>query len=145
MAANDSKDLINFIVMTLHEELNIKNDIINISNQILDQTSKEMMFQEFANDFKQRYNSLASQLFYGMNYNSTQCTQCRFILYNYQVYFFLVFPLEEVRKFINQNNNLNNQFNQFNFNNNQINQMNLINNCQNNVVDIYQCFEFDVW
>ena len=143
VAANDSKDLINFIVMTLHEELNIKNDIINISNQILDQTSKEMMFQEFANDFKQRYNSLASQLFYGMNYNSTQCTQCRFILYNYQVYFFLVFPLEEVRKFINQNNNLNNQFNQFNFNINQINQMNLINNDQNNVVDMYQCFGFD--
>ena len=133
IAANDSKDLINFIVMTLHEELNIKNGNINLSNQMPDQSNKEIMFQEFITDFKQRYNSLASKLFYGANYNTTQCTQCQIKLYNYQVYFFLIFPLEEVRKFVYQNNN-NNQFNQININPNQIN---------SNVVDIYQCFDFD--
>ena len=141
IAANDSKDLINFIVMTLHEELNMAKDIINISNQMPDQSNKEIMFQEFINDFKQRYNSLASKLFYGANYNTTQCTQCNIRLYNYQVYFFLIFPLEEVRKFVYQNNN-NNQFNQFSFNSNQINQISN-NQINNNVVDIYQCFEFD--
>ena len=140
IAANDSKDLINFIVMTLHEELNIENGNINLSNQMPDQSNKEMMFQEFINDFKQRYNSLASKLFYGANYNTTQCTQCNIRLYNYQVYFFLIFPLEEVRKFVYQNNN--NQFNQFSFNSNQINQISN-NQINNNVVDIYQCFEFD--
>ena len=140
IAANDSKDLINFIVMTLHEELNMAKDIINISNQMPDQSNKEIMFQEFINDFKQRYNSLASKLFYGANYNTTQCTQCNIRLYNYQVYFFLIFPLEEVRKFVYQNNN--NQFNQFSFNSNQINQISN-NQINNNVVDIYQCFEFD--
>ena len=140
IAANDSKDLINFIVMTLHEELNIENGNINLSNQMPDQSNKEIMFQEFINDFKQRYNSLASKLFYGANYNTTQCTQCNIRLYNYQVYFFLIFPLEEVRKFVYQNNN--NQFNQFSFNSNQINQISN-NQINNNVVDIYQCFEFD--
>ena len=141
IAANDSKDLINFIVMTLHEELNIANPNINLSNQMPDQSNKEIMFKEFMTDFKQRYNSLASDLFYGANYNRTQCTQCGIQLYNYQVYFFLIFPLEEVRKFVYQNNN-NNQFNQFNFDSNQINQINNI-QTNNNVVDIYQCFEFD--
>jgi len=142
IAANDSKDLINFIVMTLHEELNIANPNISISNQMPDQSNKDIMFKEFMTDFKQRYNSLASDLFYGANYNRTQCTQCGIQLYNYQVYFFLIFPLEEVRKFVYQNNNNNNQFNQFNFDSNQINQINNI-QANNNVVDIYQCFEFD--
>ena len=127
VAANDSKDLINFIVMTLHDELNTINNNINIPNVILDQSNKQIMFNTFVQDFKLKYNSLASDLFYGMNYNITKCTECGIQLYNYQVYFFLIFPLEEVRKFVYQNNFQFNQFNQVN----------------NNVVDIYQCMEFD--
>ena len=130
VAANDSKDLINFIVMTLHDELNTINNNINIPNVILDQSNKQIMFNAFVQDFKLKYNSLASDLFYGMNYNITKCTECGIQLYNYQVYFFLIFPLEEVRKFVYQNNFQFNQFNQFNQGN-------------NNVVDIYQCLEFD--
>ena len=130
IAANDSKDLINFIVMTLHEELNIKNNNIILGNQIADQRNKDAVFEEFKNDFTQRYNSIASNLFYGANYNVTQCTQCQTKLFNYQVYFFIVFPLEEVRKFKYQSN-LNNNMNII-FNNNAL-----------NVVDIYDCFEFD--
>jgi len=131
IAANDSKDLINFIVMTLHEELNeIKNDII-INNQEVDQRNKEAVFEEFRTDYIKRYNSIASTLFYGSNYSVSQCTQCNIKLYNYQVFFFIIFPLEEVRKFkqqLNLNNNINIAFN---------------NNNMNNVVDIFDCFEFD--
>ena len=134
IAANDSKDLINFIVMTLHEELNLANDVINISSLNVDQSNKAAMFQEFIKDFQMRYKSIASELFYGANYNITKCTVCGIQLYNFQVYFFLIFPLEEVRKFVYQNNN--NQFNQFMMINNN-------NNNINNVVDIYQCFEYD--
>ena len=123
IASNDSKDLINFIVMTLHEELNVANDIINISNQIPDQSNKEIIFQEFINDFKQRYNSLASNLFYGAKYDVIQCTQCGIRLYNYDIYFSLVFPLQEVKKFVYQNY--------------------YYNPVNNNVLDIYQCFEFE--
>ena len=58
----------------------------------------------------------------------TQCLSCNSITYNYQTYFFLVFPLEEVRKFkfsnMNQFNNFNNMF-------------------SNNEVNIYDCFNYD--
>ena len=115
--------------MKLHEELNMANNNINISNQILDQTNKVSMFPEFRNDFTQRYNSFASRLFFAINYDTTRCSQCGINLFNYNIYFSLIFPLEEVHKFVYQNNN--NQFNIININNN------------NNVIDIYQCFEFD--
>ena len=135
IAANDAKDLINFIIMTLHEELNTINDNIILSDQIPNQTNKQAMFEEFSKDFQKKFNSLASQLFYAFNYNITQCTECGIQLYNYQIYFFIIFPLEEVRKFVSENNN----------NLMMINQINQINQSQQNqnVVDIYQCFEFD--
>jgi len=129
VAANDSKDLINFIVMTLHEELNASNNI-QLGNQNAYQRNKDSVFEEFKNDFAQRYNSIASNLFYGANYNVIQCTQCRTQLYNYEVYFSIIFPLEEVRKFKYQSN-INNNMN------------NIFNNNSMNSVDIYDCFEFD--
>ena len=63
-----------------------------------------------------------------MNLSITQCNICKNKLYNYQIYYFLVFPLEEVRKFKYQNNINNFQF----FNNNMTNE-----------VSIYDCFEYD--
>ena len=132
IAANDAKDLINFIIMTLHEELNTINDNIILSDQIPNQTNKQAMFEEFSKDFQKKFNSLASQLFYAFNYNITQCTECGIQLYNYQIYFFIIFPLEEVRKFVSENKN----------NLMMINQINQSQQNQN-VVDIYQCFEFD--
>ena len=68
-----------------------------------------------------------------MNCNITQCGYCQKISYNYQIYFFLIFPLEEVRKYKLQNNSqfMNNNFNSFN------------NNMVNNIVDIYDCFAYD--
>ena len=117
IAANDAKDLINFIVMTLHTELNSANSESNIfSEQIIDQTNKTLMFQTFMQEFIQKYNSISSQLFYAINYNITQCCDCNIQIFNYQVFFFLLFPLEEIRKFFN---------------------------IQNNIVDIMQCFEYD--
>ena len=132
IAAKYSKDLINFIVMKLHEELKLLNYNASASSGIIAQTNKQAVFQEFAQDFFQRYNSLVSKLFYGINYNVTQCTECKTLLYNYQIYFFIIFPLKEFRKFVisnnNNNNMMNNQMNQFNqFNQMQMNQMNQFN------------------
>ena len=135
VAANDSKDLINFIIMTLHKELNINKDNIQLNNQIIDQRNKELVFQEFTNEFAQSNKSIVSDLFYGTNYTLTKCLQCGIELHNYQVYFFIIFPLEEVRKFKYQSINCNNNLM---FNNNMIN----LNN-NSNVVDIYDCFEYD--
>ena len=128
VAANDAKDLVQFLIMTLHEELN-KAKVQNINNAVNnDQRNKQLMFQIFAQDFMISNKSVISDLFYGVNYNITQCGYCNAQSFNYQTYFFLVFPLEEVRIFKSQNN-IN-----YNFNNNYFN---------NNEVNIYDCFFYD--
>ena len=127
IAANDSKDLVNFIIMTLHEELNKantnpshNNNIIN-NNKIIDQRDKKMVLYLFINDFKEKNRSIISDLFYATNINITQCGNCQVLLYNYQTYFFIVFPLEQVRLFKIKN----------------------VNQIIQNQVSIYDCFDYD--
>ena len=58
---------------------------------------------------------------------------CHVKIYNYQTYFYMTFPLEEVKKYKNQNNN-------------NINQYNYFNNCINinyDSVNLYDCFNYD--
>ena len=126
VAANDAKDLVNFIIMTLHEELNEANSINNNNNIFLDQRNQQVMFSSFVENFKNSNKSIISDLFYAINCNITQCGGCGVQTFNYQTYFFIVFPLEEVRKF--KLSNYNNQIMNFNY---------------NNIVDIYECFEYD--
>jgi len=138
VAANDSKDLVNFIIMTLHSELNqIKQKPNDDDNYYIDQTNKELVYQNFIQEFNQNNKSIISDLFYSTNCNITECFNCHVKIYNYQTYFFITFPLEEVRKF--KNSNQNNQFNQFN----QFNQYNQFNQFNNNEVSIYDCFDYD--
>ena len=126
IAANDAKDLVNFLIMTLHAELNrAPPEEINMGNLLQDQTNKQLMFQNFASNFTKTHQSIISDIFYAMNCNVTQCLNCGVTSYNYQIYFFLIFPLEEVRKFVLMNNGgFNNNFN-------------------TNMVNIYDCFNFD--
>ena len=124
-SSNDSKDLINFIIMTLNEELNDANNIIINSNYNFDQRNKDLIYQEYIREFNKKYNSIINKIFYGTNCNITRCTECGTQLYNYQAYFFMIFPLEEVRKFVfSLNSSINIDRNP-------------------NMVDIYECFEFD--
>ena len=122
IAANDAKDLVNFIIMTLHLELNkIKedNEIKNYGN--IDQTDKKAIYDIYNEEVISKNNSIISQLFYATNCNTTRCCKCNMQIYNFQTYFFIVFPLEEVRKY---KNDLISQKNQ-NYRNN------IMNNCQN--------------
>ena len=137
IAANDAKDLVNFIIMKLHEELNKSNNKNETNNNlILDQTNQILMYNNYKADFKSKNNSIISDLFYATNCNLTKCNSCNNIIYNYQIYFFLIFPLEEVRKFrINKNNNFNNNMKNscINFNYNMINNFNISNHFNNMV------------
>ena len=169
VAANDAKDLVQFLIMTLHKELNLAQNQ-NLNNNAInqDQTNKQLMFKIFTQDFVNTNKSIISDLFYGVNYNTIQCQGCFTKSYNFQTYFFFVFPLEEVRIFKNQNNmnnfnnnmnnfnnnmnNFNNNMNNFNnnmnnFNNNMINVNNNMNNFNNNMnnneINIYDCFYYD--
>ena len=119
IAANDAKDLIYFIIMTLHQELNkAKKSDNNNNNTNLDQRNQQVMLNNFAQNFTSENKSIISDSFYGINCNITQCCNCNTNIYNYQAYFYLVFPLEEVRKFKN-------------------------NSFLNNSVNIYDCFDYD--
>jgi ubiquitin C-terminal hydrolase len=128
VAANDAKDLVQFLIMKLHTELNRVKGNNNINNiPVQNQTNKQLMFQAFASDFVANNASLISDLFYAVNYSITECGYCHSQSFNYQTYFFLVFPLEEVRIFKSQNT-MNFNYNNF-FNNNEVN--------------IYDCFFYD--
>ena len=126
-AANDAKELVNFIIMTLHKELNKVKKSERINNNInYDQRNSQIMFNNFANNFMLENQSIISDLFYGINCYITQCDECLVQRFNYQSYIFLIFPLEDVYKFKLSK--------QMNFNNNCFN---------NNLVNIYDCFDFN--
>ena len=121
--ANDSKDLILFLLETMHNELNLENkNINNINNQedylddIQAQYNYEMALKNFSNYFKEKYNSIISSLFYGM-FNSIMCCQnCNVVLNNVQCYNILIFPLQKVKEFKMK---------------------------MDNIVDLYECFDYN--
>ena len=130
IAANDSKDLINFLIERFHQELNeVKgNNNTNNNNNITaqNQTNEQFMLNSFLQEFKEKFNSPISDLFYGMIETKSQCQRCGIIKYNFQVYSFLEFPLQQV--------------NQFYYN---TNRRPLFNNDGTNPdVGLYECFEY---
>ena len=148
--AGDSKDLIVFLLMQLHEELNnIDSNINKNANNFISQENitvnpydKCQVFQYFFNDFLLKHSSLITRYFYGINQNMFECQNCKMnnikrgvnqllIKYNYENFFYLEFPLEKVRNFVIMQNN-NNNFG-----------MNFPKNYQNlDQVNIYQCFYY---
>jgi ubiquitin C-terminal hydrolase len=134
IAANDSKDLINFLLERFHNELNeIQKDNIQYNNYVSyqikpnDQLDKQKMLNIFTNEFKEKYNSIISNLFYGLLETKSQCQQCKYIKYNFQVYSFIEFPLERVNQYCFMTGKRNN----YNMNNN-----------KNPDIDLYECFEY---
>ena len=133
ISANDSKDLINFLLERFHYELNvIKND--NNYNEIdfnpskNDQMNEKKMLNIFMKDFSVNYNSIISKLFHGILEIKSQCKKCNTIIYNFQVYSFIEFPLQAV--------------NQYCFNKGKRNNYIMNNNNNNPDVDLYECFEY---
>jgi len=126
IAANDSKDLINFLIETFHSELN-EIDEKNLNNNMIssaDQLDENKMLNIFLTDMKARYNSPISTLFYGVLETKSQCTNCKRIKYNFQIYSFLEFPLEQVNMYCLRNNRRQNY-----------------NGQGNPDIDLYECFD----
>ena len=68
VAANDSKDLINFLLEVLHQELNAGSNE-NFNTKLvspIDQLDEKKMLDIFYKDMKERYQSVISDLFYGI-------------------------------------------------------------------------------
>ena len=131
--ANDSKDLINFLLERFHQELNVinpTNNINNANNNMISQevqTNEQLMLKIFLEEFKQKYNSPISHLFYGILETRSQCQGCNNIKYNFQVYSFLEFPLQQV--------------NQYYFNTGR--RLLFTSDGKNPDVDLYECFEYN--
>ena len=106
VAANDPKDLILFLLENMHRELNSHKRIKdNTNNYIIDATN----FYEVYNNFKETYinqnKSIISEEFYGYQNIITTCNNCQVTINNIQIYNILFFPLEEIRKYKNYNDN----------------------------------------
>jgi len=131
VTANDSKDLINFLLERLHNELNIVDkNTTKKNNYVLtqeDQLYEDRIFNVFLNEFKEKYNSIISNLFYGVLETKSQCQGCGKIKFNFQVYSFVEFPLEQVNIYC---------FNMGKRNN-------YMNNNTNPDIDLYECFEYN--
>ena len=105
VAANDSKDLINFLLEKLHEELNLGSNK-NFNSKLIshaDQKDETKMLGIFLKDMQERYKSIISDLFYGTIETKSQCLNCQNTKYNFQVFSFLEFPLQQVNDFCYKN------------------------------------------
>ena len=132
VAANDSKDLVNFVLEQLHSELNKNkyNNNINNNNIFINQNDEQNVLNYFLEEFKKNQQSIISDIFYGIIETRTECLQCKqnnqfnniftpFYSYNFQIINFIIFPLEEIRKTKSQI---------YNFNYNEVN--------------LYDCFDY---
>ena len=99
--ANDSKDLVNFIIMTLHDELNEGTKFED--KNAPPQENELLILNYFKKSYYQENKSIICDLFYGINDTKYTCGSCNTNKYNYQISFFYIFPLEEIRKFKIQN------------------------------------------
>ena len=161
-SAKDAKDLVNFIIMTLHSELNksiVDTNFNNLNNnEIVDQRNMVETFKSFHSNYVKTFCSHISNLFYAIQQTQNKCLKCNTMQYNFQTYFFIIFPLEKVKEYIlnnlqsefqqqlfyNMGNFYNNNNNMFNFN--MYNNMNQINqklqNVNNDIVNIFDCFNY---
>ena len=125
--ANDSKDLINFLLERFHQELNYAkksnndNEIVNVNQMDEMQTLKV-----FISDYFNSNQSIITDCFYGMLETKSKCTGCQLTKYNFQIYSFLEFPLEQVNIFMFQMGR----------------RFNMMNQGQNPDIDLLECFEY---
>ena len=118
--AGDSKDFANYLIIELHEELNlietnpVAGSIQNMEN--INPLNQEEVFKAFMSKFAIENYSIISNNFYGVTQGQFECQRCKMkllnkgipsspIKYNYENFFYLEFPLDEVRKYIAKQNN----------------------------------------
>ena len=99
--AADSKDLLFYILETIHDELNMPNNNINnnINYNNVNMGDKNQVFALFMNDFISNNNSIISNLFYGFFETSLQCLTCRNIKYSFQSFNIEIIPLIKAHQY----------------------------------------------
>ena len=111
--ANDSKDLILYFLEKIDNELTLL-DLASKNKNIFN-TIKSVQFfnnepelQNILNVFVTNHKSIFSDLFYGFMSQTIECSKCKQRLTNYQIFNFIIFPIENVynsKKGNNRNKN----------------------------------------
>ena len=92
-AANDAKDLLQFILETLHQEL--KMAVQPFMEYYCNQTLENCAYQYFADSYISQNQSPLLKYLYGITKIQTECLKCHTVKYNFQCYNLLYFPLRE--------------------------------------------------
>ena len=91
--ANDSKDLILYLLQTMHEELNYFGDNPQGYYWQPNQLDMVQTFMYFNQTYNMHNFSIISRLFYGTYINSTKCRECGKTIYNFQKFEFISFGM----------------------------------------------------
>ena len=102
--AADAKDLIFFIIETLHKELlpqsknNNENNEIDFLQQEQNARNEKKMFDEFIKEYELN-KTIVSGIFYGINRSVMKCESCGIQKYSFQTFNLLIFPLKKVKDY----------------------------------------------
>jgi len=90
LEANDSKDLILYVLQAMHQELNYytRNEAFT---GYPDQYDRNNSLKAFIHSYDVINFSIISYLFYGTNETVTKCLKCNTYIYNFQKFEFLIF------------------------------------------------------
>ena len=126
--ANDSKDLINFLLERFHIELNNPKPNNNDNNIVnVNQMDELQTLSAFISDYFNSNRSIITDSFYGILETKSKCGGCQNTKFNFQIFSFLEFPLEQVNIYMYQMGR----------------RFNMINQAPKNPdVDLYECFEY---
>ena len=106
IAANDPKDLILFLLETMHKELNMPPNIEIKNNDFVNNNNFIDVFNNYQKEYTNKNKSIISEEFYGYANSLSTCGKCNTTIHNVQSINILFFPLEEVRKFKGYNFNV---------------------------------------
>ena len=106
--ANDSKDLVIFLLEAMNNELvkinNKKKNIIekeNELNQIIDSSDEKKVLAYFVHNFKKTHCSIIGDYLCGFNKSVFICQNCSRITFNFNIFNILIFSLEATSNYFN--------------------------------------------
>ena len=101
--AADAKDLIFFIIETLHKELlkpnpNKNNNEVDFLQQEINSQNEIIMLKDFLKEYEAN-RTFVSDIFYGINRSVMKCFGCGICKYSFQTFNLLIFPLKKVKDY----------------------------------------------
>jgi len=93
----DYKEFLDYFIIKLHDELNVKKSNNNYSNEKnLTLKNENDVLVEFLQNFTNKNNSIISKYLYGICKNILYCHKCRNTFYDFHYYSYLYFDLSKV-------------------------------------------------